>query len=175
MSEPLSILLPTGQIPPSGKHVRVEADDSQRPAIAKALGIVDVEQLTAELDVRPIGAEAYSVRGALTASVVQTDVVTLEPIEQEISESIDLTLVPADDSPTRKWETQNPKTEGEQELDVYRNGRIDLGAIGFEHLALGLDPYPRSPDATFSGHVEDDPSTAPSAFAALAKLKRDKD
>ena len=59
--------------------------------------------------------------------------------------------------------------------DVYRDGRIDLGAIVAEHLALGLDPYPRSPGVAFDGHIEDDPAADPSPFAALAALKSDKD
>lgn len=176
MSEPFSILLLVAKVPAGGKHVRIETDESQRRAITEALGIVDVEQLKAELEVRPMGAEAFSVRGALTASVVQTDVVTLEPVRQEVSEAIDLSLVPAaDDSPSKRRRPQQPDAADSDERDVYRGGRIDLGVIVFEHLALGLDPYPRSPDAEFSGHIEDDPAAAPSAFAALASLKRDKD
>jgi hypothetical protein len=170
------VLLPTRQVPTGGKHVRVETNQAQRHAIAEALGIVDVEQLTAELDVRPLGAAAFSVRGALTASVVQTDVVTLDPIRQEVSETIDLTLVPAaGESLSGKPRLEQSDAADTEERDVYRGGRIDLGAIVFEHLALGLDPYPRSPEVEFSGHIEDDPATAPSAFAALASLKRDKD
>jgi uncharacterized protein DUF177 involved in 23S rRNA accumulation len=176
MSEPFSVLLPTRQVPTGGKHVRIEPNDAQRRGIAQSLGIVDVDALTAELDVRPLGAEAFSVRGALTASVVQTDVITLDPVRQEVSETIDLTLVPAvDDSPARKRGAEQPDAADADERDVYRGGRIDLGTIVFEHLSLGLDPYPRSPDVEFSGHIEDDPATAPSAFAALASLKRDKD
>jgi hypothetical protein len=176
MSEPFSVLLPVRQIPANGKHIRVEADEGQRRAIAEALEIVSVEALTAELDVGPIGADAISVRGALTASVVQEDVVTLDPVRQEVGETIDLTLVPAaDDSLHKKRGPETIDVEDADERDVYRGGRIDLGAIVFEHLALGLDPYPRSPEVEFSGHIEDDPATAPSAFAALASLKRDKD
>jgi uncharacterized metal-binding protein YceD (DUF177 family) len=176
VSEPFSILLLVAKVPAGGKHIHIETDEAQRRAITEALGIVDVEQLKAELDVRPMGAEAFSVRGALTASVVQTDVVTLEPVRQEVSEAIDLSLVPAaDDSPSKRRARQQPDAADSDERDVYRGGRIDLGAIVFEHLALGLNPYPRSPDVEFSGHIEDDPAAAPSAFAALASLKRDKD
>ena len=176
MSEPFSLPVLVAKIPTGGKHFRIEPDEAQRRAIVEALGIVDVEQLKAELDVRPMGAEALSVRGSLTASVVQTDVVTLEPVRQEVSETIDLTLVPAaGDSPSRRRGPQQPEVDDSDERDVYRGGRIDLGTIVFEHLAIGLDPYPRSPDAEFPGHIEDDPAAAPSAFAALASLKRDKD
>jgi hypothetical protein len=55
--------------------------------------------------------------------------------------------------------------------DLYRNGRIDLGVIVSEHLALGLDPYPRAAETEFAGHVEDGSTSDPSPFAALARLK----
>ena len=48
--------------------------------------------------------------------------------------------------------------------DVYHDGRIDLGAIVGEHLALGLDPYPRSPGVAFAGHIEDEPDADPIAL-----------
>ena len=176
MSEPFSVLLPVHQVPTGGKHVRIETDQTQWRGIAEALGILDVERLTAELDVRPMGAEAFSVRGTLTALVVQKDVVTLDPVQQEVSETIDLTLVPAaDELASRRRGPEPSEVEVQDERDVYRGGRIDLGAIVLEHLALGLNPYPRSPGVEFPGHIEDDPAKAPSAFAALASLKRDTD
>ena len=45
--------------------------------------------------------------------------------------------------------------EAEGGPSIYQNGRIDLGAIVAEHLALGLDPYPRTPGVDFPGHIED--------------------
>jgi uncharacterized metal-binding protein YceD (DUF177 family) len=175
MSEPLKVFLLTQQVPSGGKHVRIMADEAQRRAIATELGIEAVEALTAELDVKPIGAAGYTVGGTLSASVIQADVVTLDPVRQDLTESIDLTLMPEEsESPRAKRGEPITGAGGEDERDLYRNGRIDLGAIVFEHLALSLDPYPRAPDTEFSGHIEDDPARTPSAFAALASLKPDK-
>ena len=100
----LASAVPIARIPAGGKHFRVEAERGGAPRHrGEALGIVEVAELTAELDVRPVGAEAFAVRGALTASVVQTDVVTLEPVRQEVSEAIDLTLFrPQSDSPAKE-------------------------------------------------------------------------
>jgi hypothetical protein len=159
------------RVPAGGKHFRLEPDAEQRRAIAAALGLVEVAALSAEIEVRPLAGESYAVRGALTATVVQTDVVTLDPMRQEVSEAIDLALEPAEgqrrDTPVRQVEMVSDDAE---DRDVYENGRIDLGAILTEHLALLLDPYPRAPGVEFPGHVEDG-STADSAFAALAALK----
>lgn len=175
--QPFSFAVSVSQIPTGGRHFHVEADDLQRGAIATALEIAEVSALMAELHVRPVGVEAFSVRGTLNATVVQTDVVTLEPIRQELAEEIDLTLVPAvAGSAPKKKKRDSHAEEGDEEADerdVYSGGRIDLGAIVYEHLALGLDAYPRSPGVQFPGHVEDREDSADSPFAALAALKRD--
>ena len=161
------------RVPAQGKHVRIEASEGERRELARRLGIVEVAALTADLDLRPLGAGAFGVRGSVSAEVVQTDVVTLEPVRQELAEVIDVTLVPALDEPSSRRRDSEADVEDTDERDVYRDGQIDLGAIVFEHLALGLDPYPRSPGVEFSGHLEDGDKPAPSAFAALASLKRD--
>ena len=172
----MPVAVPVARIPPGGKHFRIAADEQQRHAVAEALGIVDVTELTADLDVHPVGAEAFAVRGTLSASVVQTDVVTLEPVPQEMKEEIDLTLMPAAGDSKRKGRpAAEPEAAELDERDVYRSGRIELGAIVVEHLALGLDPYPRTPGVEFPGHIEEIPDAPASPFAALARLKRDQE
>src|SRR5206468_9602 len=111
-------------------------NDEERAAIATALDIVEVIDLKGEIEVRPVGAEAFAVRGTLNAAVVQTDVVTLDPVRQDMVEEIDLMLRPGEDT-NRKGESEQSGLEAAAEHDVYRGGRIDLGVILLEHLALG--------------------------------------
>jgi hypothetical protein len=60
--------------------------------------------------------------------------------------------------------------EGDEDPpDPIIDGRIDLGALAAEFLALGLDPYPRKPGAAFEG-AEPEPERD-SPFAALARLR----
>jgi hypothetical protein len=48
---------------------------------------------------------------------------------------------------------------------------VDLGGIATEFLVLGIDPYPRKPEAAFEPPpAEDAPAANP--FAALAALKK---
>ena len=50
------------------------------------------------------------------------------------------------------------------------NGKVDLGAIATEFVLLGIDPYPRKPDAVFEPPpVGIDPEEHP--FAALKALQ----
>jgi uncharacterized metal-binding protein YceD (DUF177 family) len=169
--EPFSFLVLVARIPPAGKHFSIAPDEAARSAVAQTLHIVEVPRLTAEIDVRPVGADSFAVKGALSASVVQTDVVTLEPVPQDVNEEIALTLLPADDTRAKKGAAEEANPEAIDERDVYRGGKIDLGAIVVEHLALGLDPYPRSPGVEFPGHIESAQEPESSPFAALAKLK----
>jgi uncharacterized metal-binding protein YceD (DUF177 family) len=159
-------------IPAKGRQYRFEADEEQRRALAEALGIPDVQAFAGEFEVRPVRGQSYSVRGRIRATVVQTCVVTLDPVPQEVVEEVDVTLMRAEDV--------DPASRGKEDLvdavetegpEVFHRGRIDLGVIAAEHLALGLDPYPRSPGADFASHIEDDSQLRPSPFAGLAELK----
>lgn len=170
-AELFSYMIAARDIPSAGKRYRIEADAAARRRLAEALGIPEVASLRADLEVRPASGADFALRGVLAASVVQIDIVTLEPIAQEVQEEIDLTLTSAEDDGRRLRRPSTPDAAAGDERDIYRNGRIDLGEIIGEHLALGLDPYPKAPGADFSGYVEDDPQDDPSPFASLAKLK----
>jgi hypothetical protein len=171
-SEPFSFAVLVRDIPAGGRRFSLRADDAQRRDLAIALDIPAVNALHADLEVRPAMGGAFRVRGTLTASVVQTDVVTLDPIDQEVNEDIDVTLMRAEDvGPSRNAGKELVDTVEVDGPDLFRNGRIDLGIIVREHLALGLDPYPRAPGVDFPGHVEDDASADPSPFAVLGSLK----
>jgi hypothetical protein len=104
---------------------------------------------------------------------VQTDVVTLEPVRQAVAEPIDLTLIPAEQAERgRRRAPKRVDAISVEGPEFYHDGRVDLGVIAAEHLALGLDPYPRAPSTEFGGHIEDEAGADTSPFAALARLKR---
>jgi uncharacterized metal-binding protein YceD (DUF177 family) len=173
MTEPFSRLLLVREVPADGKRLRIEAEAPEREALARMLGIPAVESLDADLEVRRGAGDIYRVRGALRASVVQTDVVTLDPLPQDVADEIEVDLIAADADSAGLDE----RLDGDLELgpDVFHNGRIDLGGIVREHFALALDPYPRAAGVKFDGYVEDDPAADPSPFAVLSTLKRDEE
>ena len=153
-------------VPEGGLAVELAADAAIRTALARAAGVDAVSRLEARFDVIRRGHDGLHVAGGVSATVRQTCVVTLEPVENEIEEKVDLTFVPGD---------PNALPKGEQEIgereppDTLVNGSIDLGAIATEFLILGIDPYPRKAGAVFAAPDSDDPSDRP--FAALAALK----
>lgn len=157
-------------IGPEGRMEHLTADAEERAALAELVGIADVKAVSAEITIRPARGGAFHIRGAVDADVVQTDVVTLDPVEQHLHEEIDVTLIPAE--PARQsGEVVLVDPLAEEAPEIFHRGRIELGAIVAEHLALGLDPYPRAPGVEFDPDVENETSDGLSPFAKLKHLK----
>jgi uncharacterized metal-binding protein YceD (DUF177 family) len=167
------------RIGPQGLHVQLEADQAACVALAKRLRILAVLALKADLRVVPDPAIAgqYRVSGQLEAEVDQACVVSLEPVRQQVKEAFirlfapESALAPQTELAEDEAEWLDP--EADDPADPIIGGQIDLGAVVAEELALGLDPYPRKPEAGlptgYRPDVEEGAKISP--FAALAKLK----
>ena len=149
----------------AGRTSEVAADDSECRALAERFGILAVESLTARLTLRAHGPLVH-VEGRLSARVVQACVVTLEPVAADIDEAFAITFgpeVPEDsDELVIDLDSEDPP-------EPIIDGKIDLGEVVAEHLALALDPFPRAPGAVFE--PPDAPGTT-GPFAALAALRK---
>src|ERR1700737_722141 len=163
---PWSVALTVAQIPEHGLHRDIEASATERAAMAALAGLREISSAHASLDVTPIR------DGRVSARIGQTCVVTLDPIDSAIDEVIDLIYAPA--SQIGELADTIDDTEGDAEIpdppEPIVNGVIDLGRLATDALLLGIDPYPRKPDAVF------DPPAAPvdpedHPFAALKALK----
>jgi hypothetical protein len=162
-----SVPLALSDVPEGGRHLALFADEQVRAAIAKHAGLAALPRLEASFDVTLHGRGGLHVVGRVSATVDQTCVVTLEPLENEIDEAIDLVFMPVGASPLVGGEVEVPAVDAPEALV---GGVVDLGAIATEFLILGLDPYPRKPDATFQAPAVGDDSAHP--FAALGALKK---
>ena len=162
-------------VPADGEVVEIRAIETDRARIAETFDILSLHRLDADLVVKPYRRGGVSVKGNLSADVVQTCVVTLEPVSQAFVEEIDMKFVPPG--------SRRPRTDAEVDVDPdaadppdeIEDGRVDIGAIVIEHFALGLDPYPRKEGADLaeSATVSDNPLAADqSPFAALSGLKK---
>jgi hypothetical protein len=164
---PWSVRLDQSDVPETGRHVDLVADAETRAAIAELAGVAGLPRLAADFDVTRHGRDGLRVVGRVSATVEQSCVVTLEPMESSIDEPIDLVFLPA--------ATPSPGSVGETEIapdapDELVDGAVDLGAIATEFLILGIDPYPRKADAVFEAPAAGDDSAHP--FEALSALKR---
>lgn len=172
---PLSRPFRTADAAPDGTMARLATTEAERAAIARFLRIPAVKALSAELVVRPWRGKGFAVTGTITASVDQACVVTLAPVPEEIAEEVDMRFLPPDAMPGPAFDLEvEIDPEAEDLPDPLTGETIDLGAIVVEHLALGLDPYPRADGAVFEVADEEEAPVAderPSPFAILGKLK----
>jgi hypothetical protein len=161
------------QIPETGLHRDIEASAPERQALAEVAGLREILSAAASLDVTPQRGGRFHVAGIVQARVGQTCVVTLDPIENDINERIDLVFAPPEQIPALADlvdQTADPELEVPDPPEPIVNGMIDLGRLATDALLLGIDPYPRSRDAAFEPPVESpDPDAHP--FAALKALK----
>ena len=171
-SDPWRSLVAVAQIPERGLHRQLDADEPQRKAMAEAAGLRAVLSAQATFDVTPGKDGRFYVAGQVRARVEQTCVVTLDPIENDIDEPIDLTFAPPEQIP-QLADLADDAEAGENEADPPEpiiNGIIDLGRLATDALFLGIDPYPRKPDAVFA-HEVTPPAPEDHPFAALRALK----
>ncbi len=168
---PWTVPVVVDEIPETGQHVQIEAPPAIRASIAKLGGLRELARLSAEFDLARRGAGAR-VTGQVSATVGQTCVVTLEPIESEIVEAIDVVFVPQSEvaaAGDARVEVKQVKS-GQEPPEPLIGGNLDLGALTTEFLLLGIDPYPRKVGAEFAAPQAETPATNP--FAALEALKK---
>jgi hypothetical protein len=174
-SDPWRVPVAVAQIPETGLHLDIEASPSERVQMAKVGDLREVLSANASLDVTPMSGGRFHVGGRVRARIGQTCVVTLDPIENDIDEEIDLIFAPPEQIPELSALVDDA-AESDVEIpdppEPIENGMIDLGRLTTDALYLGVDPYPRRPDAVFEPPVEAaDPDSHP--FAALKVLKVD--
>ncbi len=133
----------------------------------------EILSASASLDVTPQSGGRVHVTGRVRARIGQTCVVSLDPIENDLDEAIDLIFAPPEQIPELA-DLVDEAAESEAEIpdppEPIENGMIDLGRLATDALFLGIDPYPRKPDAVFDVPVvPPDPEDHP--FAALKALQ----
>ncbi|HWK95797.1 MAG TPA: DUF177 domain-containing protein [Pseudolabrys sp.] len=168
---PWSVPVTLDQIPESGLHREIEAPQPARDAIARLAELREVPAVSATFDLAKRGGK-LEVSGRVRARVGQTCVVSLEPMETEIDEAIDLTFAPpaAGAVLDEHGASEPPRPAGEDAPEPLIGNSIDLGAIAAEFLILAIDPYPRKEGAEFAPPAVEETGNKP--FAALAALQK---
>src|SRR3981189_431213 len=146
---PWSVPVRRDDVPETGLHRELVADEATRAAVAAVAGVKALPRLQASFDLSRQGS-GLKLAGVVSATVEQTCVVTLEPMTSDVRESIDLVFVPAEAE-------AEPELELDQISDVIDpeapdgpeplvNGTVDLQTPGATERTAENDPYPRKPD-----------------------------
>ena len=167
-------MLAVETVPDTGLNITLCANEAECAALADAYGLVAVQTFEADFHVRKHGPESYEVSGVLHAFVTQTCGVSLEPFETLVSAPVEVNFTSSRQllggPASRKMTAAGAANfAGPQDPpDPIIDGRIDLGALAAEFLALNLDLYPRKPGVTFADmYVGGEASGTDSPFAGL--------
>lgn len=173
-ADPWRVPVVVAQIPDTGLHRVIEAGEAARAAMAEIAGVRDVISATASFDLQLRSGGRVHVTGEVHARVGQTCVVTLDPVENEIDEMVDLMFAPPEQ--IRRLAALVDEAAQSEDVEVpdppepIVDGVIDLGRLATDVLFLAIDPYPRRRDAVFEPPREIiDPADHP--FAALKTLQ----
>lgn len=137
ISRPLMV----SDLDPEPQRFDLEADESDRTAIAERFQLIDVAELKGDIEIARHGA-IVRVAGTVTADLGRMCVVSLEPMRERITE--DFAVEYTTDAP------QAFETEIEAALDApepLEGDRLDLRDVLLEQLVLAMSPHPRKEGA----------------------------
>jgi uncharacterized metal-binding protein YceD (DUF177 family) len=131
--------------PEGGLDVELEATAEERSSLARRFDLVELRSLSASGRLERDGRD-LCFRGQLQAEVVQSCVVSLEPVASRIQEPIERRyrrLAPGE-ALLEPGLLADPQAA---EVEPLRGTSIDFGEAVAEELGLALEVYPRAGDA----------------------------
>lgn len=176
---PFSYPVKVAHVSANAVRVTIEADEAEREGLAKLWKVLSVRSLKAELQVSRWKRDGVRIKGTVEGEIVQACVVTLEPVESRISESLEQVFVPEGSKLARLvLDGQGEMVldpDGPDAPEPFVGDTIDAGALVAEFAAMAIDPYPRKTGVEFAGHSEDAGAEIirPSPFAVLKDWKKD--
>ena len=155
-------------VPETGLHLDLVADAEVRAGLAALAGVRDIPRLGAAIDLAHQGG-GLRATGRVFATIGQDCVVTLDPLENDLDEAIDVVFAPPAAADAATQDDQDDDATGDEPPEALVDGTADLGPVLADVLVLGIDRYPRKPGAVFAPPAEAGAGDSP--FAVLAKLK----
>ena len=122
--------------------VRLEANASERAAMAQRFQLVSIDKLEAQVELSPDD-DAVVAHGRLAADIVQSCAVSGDDLRVAIDEPLHLRFLPAREIEEEELEL---KEEDCDEI-AYGGDKFDLGEAIAQSLALAIDPYATGPNA----------------------------
>lgn len=170
VSPEFSRLVAAEKIGRDGLVLELKADADERAALARRFGLEALDNFEGRARLVALGNGQIRLEVTFDADVLQSCVITLEPVASHISDRFEIVYAPI--------------TEGENEREVFVDvtseeppeplleGRIDIGEMMAQHLAMLIDPYPRLPDAPEGSWRTNEEDGAAAAARPFEKLKQ---
>ncbi len=168
---PIQRLFDLGDLSQAGREMTVTAASAELSRIAAWEGVDAVTLFEGRVTLKRLSQTRFLYSAVLSADVVQSCVVTLEPVRTHVARSFsrDLHYVP-----TRYDEEGGvlslSAAEDEAPEDIH-SLKFDLAGPLLEEFSLAIDPYPRAPGVEFELPPQETAKPR-SPFAVLKALKR---
>ena len=171
--DPWRVPIAIEHVPDTGVERNIVADAGQLTAIADVGGLRAVHSARATFMLQPMHDGHVKVTGRVTAKIGQVCVVTLDDMDSDLDEEIEIVFAPPSKIPPMAStidDSAGDDTEIPDPPEPIEDGVIDIGRVATDALFLAVDPYPRKAGAVLDlPAVEEDPEEHP--FAALKALK----
>ncbi len=152
------------------QRFEISANAAERAALAARFGLLGLDKLDAIVRLGRIAGGLVRFEAEFTADVIQTCVVTLEPVRNHVAEAFSVLY-------GEGAEAREVALDGEAEtIEPIAGGVIDIGEAVAQQLSLALDPFPHAPGvgaANVSAGFEDAPAESP--FRVLERLRNKND
>jgi len=179
----LSFPVSLQRLPQKGLIVKIDADQRDLEALRDFHELRDVKSFKADLQIIPWKKDGIRVRGVVKAEIVQSCIVTLEPIDAKIDTEVDTIFVAENSRLARLPLDENGEliisAEGPDIPETFSGDTLDAGAIAEEFFELAIDPYPRkegleaaSPVVVTYGEDDSEAEKPANPFAALKDWKQ---
>jgi uncharacterized metal-binding protein YceD (DUF177 family) len=129
----------------------IEANEAERAALAKRFDLQGIGKLVAQVSLKSETAgKRIRLTATIDADVVQSCVVTLDPVPAHVSTSFEVLYDRTSAPSTREVVVD----AGDVDILPLEGETLDIGEAVAEELALSLDPYPRATGAQVEGVTE---------------------
>lgn len=139
------------RLPEKGLNIKLVLTVEECHQLAQFWEIPHVASVEASLKVLPKGRGVY-VTGEAKALVTYVCGVTLDHFDAQLHEMIEARFSPDAKQQEEESPTPRQKALSEQDdipLERLEGSTLDVGGLVIEFLTLGIDLYPRKPDAVF--------------------------
>lgn len=159
------------RLPQKGQTLKIIADADELIQVAKRFSLVDVKSIEASVLMK--GQRVVHVTGSFKAEITQKCVVTLEDVPETVEGTFEEIFSP--DVEVLKPEEMLEINMDSEQLEPMGDGKVDIGELVLENLALAINPYPRKQGLTDDFFYKDDDfdeGMPENPFAKLAELKK---
>lgn len=152
-----SCTLTVDALSPGGRVFVLKATDEEIKDFTDRFGLLDLSDLSAKIEVKPRKkGGVIAVSGVVRAHIVQSCVITLEPVSQEVEEHFSCLFAPEEKAVDYDAFFSDEQFDPDAEPpEAIIDGQIELGAFAAENFALAIPPFPRKEGAVYEGEEEE--------------------